>query len=265
MAGGGRMQAVRLRVADPRILRARVREEARHRVEVHHLHRPDVPRLLDRRHVVVEEETAPVRIRLVRLHVLRPERRIPPVDGREEDDPRLGEVLPQIGEREVDASPERARVEAERPLAQPNLGAVLVHRLLAEGVPVAERDAAIEVVRAREDEHDVRPLGKIGLGLLRLGDDMAHLLAVDAVDARREAVAFAEEPPVVRLTADVAFVRNRVPQEDDALLGSRTRHSGEEDTACKDGEMFHDACILPHPRRPTQRRELSRRCAALSG
>ena len=165
--------------------------------------------LLDHVHVVPDPQSQRVRVCLVRLDVVRPERRIPAVNRRQEPDRHAGILAFQVIHHGGDPSAER-RIAVR---------------------PVAERNVRVEVVRAGEDDDLVDIARMIREKALRLSVHVLPLVPVDAVDERHDAQVAFQEIPVVRRAPDVARVGDRIPKErhlapapsglPDRLAGSR--------------------------------------------
>ena len=86
--------------------------------------------------------------------------------------------------------------------------------LIVVAVPLAERNAAVEVVGAYEDNYRVHFLSVPGLQLLGLADYLVHLVAADAVDIRLYAQNVPEVVPVdVVGRAYLTRVGNRISEE----------------------------------------------------
>ena len=215
------MQTVGTGIGDKCVLRARIGIDAGIGIDVHDPRSPDVAGLLDGRHIVVDKKPALVRVRFVGLDVPVAELRVPAMDRREKHDARSGEDVTKMPHRDIDASAERPVVEDELALLEHDFLSVFVHLAFGDSIPFPERNIAVEVVGAGEDEDHIGRLGMLGAILVGLSGNVQHVLPSDSVDERIEPVTLAEKTPVVLRAADVALVGDGIAEEENLLRRTR--------------------------------------------
>ena len=208
------MEHVSAGVVEELRLRSVERIEPRLRIQVDQPRRtPLRSGLLDDVNVVADPQASRVRVRLVGLHVVGAESRVPAVDRRQEPDRHAGETAFAIVHHGGDAPAER---------------------LLAV-CPVSKRHVRVEVVRAGEDDDLVDRVGMRCIQLLGLPEEVLELVSVDAVDKRHDPHVPLQEVPVVRRATDVPRVRDRIAQKRDSSSAPEARPRD------GDGRMRHIA------------------------
>ena len=203
MTGVVRVEAVGIHLIEHLCTSIIEREEAGEGVEVDDWYRPNIARLLDSLHILIEEDATYVLVAFVWLDVLVAAAEIGTMD-RCHDDDLLGRVhLLQLRHGGIDAAFERVAVHGKAAMAALHHFAWLMesHLYAVETlrVPFTDGHTVVIVVGAHEDEDGIEVVAVLLLQLVGLARNVVPLSAAYAINVRGDAEPLLQESPVLHL------------------------------------------------------------------